>query len=587
MKLMKGAVLALFFAVLLFGSTAAQAVPDPSEMQAPPPEDTTANAVSILRDTVAGLNPDGRGLPANVAARVRQARTHTAAALNEFVGVEPRLPVVLTRMAAAANALETAKRLSSNASVDDELTRHQTALIGVARGVADGLLQVATNAGVDRARLIRAQASIAAGDQLAGKGKPGPAINIYKKVLSLKNNIVFDPDVFEAQVRQALDSQTTGYAVALNVKGKLVNSWGDGDRLTIQDTNIIAVPMTPDNEMNIASVSKTLTATMALYHMADEGISIDDPIADYLPGDWTLGANIDDPENPLTFRHLLTHTSGLGGRNLNTNARQGCGTSFASMQACLAQGSVLADRTFFYDNGNFALFRIMMPYLDGKWCNDPNNADCPVATEANTSEAYRRFAQCSLFTWMGISTGEALPDLSGCVGPDVKPNSNEGVETPMHWAPDPTVPSRSAGDWTNSVGGGGWYFSAHELARFMAYMRYDNTILPVSTRNLMYQNFLGWMDPLNYSWAMGKFVPYHFHGGDLCAPFDTQPAGVSVCSFTIRPRGVDTCIADFPDGVQAALLINSMGGDYNGAAAGNVYQCVVLKTAYENAFVVK
>jgi len=68
------------------------------------------------------------------------------------------------------------------------------------------------------------------------------------------------------------------------------------------------VPVGPDTLFMLASVSKTMTGT-ALMTLFDEGrFSLDDPVASF------LSFPLDNPKAPgipITFRHLLTHTSSL------------------------------------------------------------------------------------------------------------------------------------------------------------------------------------------------------------------------------------------------------------------------------------
>ena len=66
--------------------------------------------------------------------------------------------------------------------------------------------------------------------------------------------------------------------------------------------------------MDISSVSKTVTATAILHILQSQPGGLDaalsTPLADYLPSDWTPGANVQF----VTLRHLLTHTSGFSRR---------------------------------------------------------------------------------------------------------------------------------------------------------------------------------------------------------------------------------------------------------------------------------
>lgn len=70
------------------------------------------------------------------------------------------------------------------------------------------------------------------------------------------------------------------------------------------------VPMRPDTMFWIASMTKPITATAVLM-LQDEGkLSVDDPVAKYLPELGNLKTPGGEPAN-LTLKHLLTHTSGM------------------------------------------------------------------------------------------------------------------------------------------------------------------------------------------------------------------------------------------------------------------------------------
>ena len=68
-------------------------------------------------------------------------------------------------------------------------------------------------------------------------------------------------------------------------------------------------PATPETVYLIGSTFKAMS-TIALFQLMEEGkFKLDDPVSRYI--DFTIQG--DDPKNPVTFRHLLTHTSGLDG----------------------------------------------------------------------------------------------------------------------------------------------------------------------------------------------------------------------------------------------------------------------------------
>jgi CubicO group peptidase (beta-lactamase class C family) len=76
-------------------------------------------------------------------------------------------------------------------------------------------------------------------------------------------------------------------------------------------------PMRVDSIFWIASMTKPVTATAVLM-LQDEGkLSVDDPVAKYLPEFAELKTPSGKPAN-LTLRHLLTHTSGMDNADAET-----------------------------------------------------------------------------------------------------------------------------------------------------------------------------------------------------------------------------------------------------------------------------
>src|SRR6202022_217730 len=69
--------------------------------------------------------------------------------------------------------------------------------------------------------------------------------------------------------------------------------------------------MRVDSIFWIASMSKPITATAVLMLMEEGKVSLDDPIAKYVPE--LAGLKTAEGKTPrITLRHLLTHTSGMG-----------------------------------------------------------------------------------------------------------------------------------------------------------------------------------------------------------------------------------------------------------------------------------
>lgn len=98
--------------------------------------------------------------------------------------------------------------------------------------------------------------------------------------------------------------QLPGTAVGIVHDQELVYAAGFGHADVESDT-----PMTADSIFRIASHSKLFTA-ISVMQLRDAGkLQLDDSITDYLP--WFDIQNRHSNSQPVTIRHLLTHTSGL------------------------------------------------------------------------------------------------------------------------------------------------------------------------------------------------------------------------------------------------------------------------------------
>jgi len=105
--------------------------------------------------------------------------------------------------------------------------------------------------------------------------------------------------------RMMTEAKVPSATVALVYKDKIIWIGAFGY------TNLWAkVKASPDSVYLIGSTFKTMSM-YALFQQMEKGLfKLDDPVNDYLKD---LRIRGDDPSNPVTFRSLLTHTSGLPG----------------------------------------------------------------------------------------------------------------------------------------------------------------------------------------------------------------------------------------------------------------------------------
>jgi methyl acetate hydrolase len=122
-----------------------------------------------------------------------------------------------------------------------------------------------------------------------------------------------------AVLKAATDrGEVPGVAVAVVSKDGLLYSEGFGKSRTLTNT-----PMAKDTIFNMASMTKPVTS-VAIMMLVDEGkLKLDDEVATYLPkwkdplviskfNEADASYETRPAKRPITIRHLLTHTSGIG-----------------------------------------------------------------------------------------------------------------------------------------------------------------------------------------------------------------------------------------------------------------------------------
>ena len=366
----------------------------------------------------------------------------------------------------------------------------------------------------------------------------------------------FDLDKFEQNIKNAFaGDKATGYAYAINVDGQLKRSGKGGVAQRARDHENedgvnVPVEQSPTKRMNIASVTKTITAAAVLRAIQDNkavghpNLTINSKIDPFLPASWARGAGVKD----LTFKDLLSQYSGMNDNGGSTDGK--------ALQKWIADGATREKEDFKYINANIAIFRVVLPYMLASEATRKNwdylAQHDNVALNLAVSNEFRRILRETIFEPMGIKDAEF--------------KSADPVPTLLYNSTN-EVKGYAVGDWLLAGGGGGWFLSAVDLARFLAHLRYNDKILSPSTRQKMNDFRLGWRPPKEYGTVQGKHGNYYAHGGGLKYGPDDATVGMS------------SGIMDYGNGVQAALVINSLGtyGD----------KIRILRDAFDNAWVVE
>jgi D-alanyl-D-alanine carboxypeptidase len=323
----------------------------------------------------------------------------------------------------------------------------------------------------------------------------------------------FSVNRFANQLRNRLSGNAKGWAFAINTNGVLAEEDAGGDARAPSEGRLA---MTPGRRLNIASVSKTITAVAVLRLLEEVGLTIHDRIWPFLPDTWMLGPGV----TSLRFRHLLTHQSRLVSTNTNFQNT----LSYTGLAATIQTGAV-APPGYNYLNANFALFRVIIPTLWRAAGQQAANND----TDAAANFFYAIYIMDELFGEMGDAIGQNASTSELDANPTLYYNtvsSNSGI---------------SMGNWAALAGGGGWHLSARELAAFLAHITYNDDVLSPAVRAQMDALALGW-SPLNNT--LGQFGQYLAHGGSITIL--TAPGG-----------RVRTAIVKFSIQCEVALVANS------------------------------
>jgi CubicO group peptidase (beta-lactamase class C family) len=263
-----------------------------------------------------------------------------------------------------------------------------------------------------------------------------------------------------AGIDKAINRQAVGYTYLILERGRVVASNTFGQAHTAADPP--AVALSPDDRMNIASVSKTLTAVAALKLLAAKHVSVDTPISSFLPKSWTLGPNV----QTITFKELLTHTSGI-------RSSQDLATGYDDLRTLMARGIKPGDKVYHYQNHNFALFRILISYLNG--FDDSGVADIGAAT----SQRYLDYMNSVYDPFFPVTCD---------------PYESVGVHVLSYPYPAGSSQGFDWGDWTAICGGGGLQLSVDEMGVFLTRLN-RGAFLPSDQLQQMYDDLLGWDYP--------------------------------------------------------------------------------------------
>ena len=267
-----------------------------------------------------------------------------------------------------------------------------------------------------------------------------------------------------ANICGTLENHVVGYSCEV---GGMRPGFGG---LARTSTNPPSTPMTPDLVTDIASVSKTMTATAILQLLAKDGLTIETKISKYIYSDWHQGANIDK----ITFKELLTHSAGF------SQLPQGaCGNdiTYSALETIVANGVTASNIGVpKYGNCNFALLRELMPALQGQPLTNIPDGD---QRAKQSSAMYINYVNAHVFQPVSVPPSSCTP-----------PTGTNGILS--YTNPAGTTSGDVWGDWSLMCGSGGWVLSGDEIFRVINDLATGNTLLTNTEKKMMFTDCLGW-----------------------------------------------------------------------------------------------
>lgn len=340
-----------------------------------------------------------------------------------------------------------------------------------------------------------------------------------------------------ASVAAQMQGKAFGWQLSISQNGTLKAADEGGFAVSAADNNGVPVPMQASMQMELASVTKNVTAVATMKLLRRNGLTPETVVWPYLPKTWDVSKF-----KQVKFRHLLTHTSGLN-QAITAMANPPSNNGWNAMQTVVANGTVV-DSQRSYKNANFAILRIVNAEL---W-NRSGGKKYTNAAEEITINAANHTSYVLEYMREFIFKPAQIGGI-GCIAP----GTTTGVRS---YAINSTQASKGKvlGTGTEECAGArGLAMSSAQLVQYLSKLR-SGAIVSQADLDWMDEQRAGWNEDSNggdggqYGGpADGEADNWrspgaYWHGGDLIG--DNQPQ-------------LHTCAMTFDDGTQATLLVNS------------------------------
>lgn len=157
-----------------------------------------------------------------------------------------------------------------------------------------------------------------------GAGLVGKTRELYVTQIGVERTKKLAPDYaidwakFGSEIDRQLGGKVVGYAYAITRDGGIMRSGAGGFRRLKVDGGTL--PFTTKTQAQTASTAKTINAAAIIMALDERGLTVDAKVAPFLPDCLKLGQSM----STLTFRQILSHTSGLPKVSCNGGSPYDC-----------------------------------------------------------------------------------------------------------------------------------------------------------------------------------------------------------------------------------------------------------------------
>jgi CubicO group peptidase (beta-lactamase class C family) len=277
------------------------------------------------------------------------------------------------------------------------------------------------------------------------------------------------------------EGKAEGYAYVVAQNGQVVASGAVGLAHSPHENPNPNLPWATTTRMNLASVSKTVTAVAAMSLVQQGKMALTDSFLPYIQSQISnsVGAGV----STVTIADLLSMTSAMVGDG--TLYTSGGESIYAFLNTYLHQSLAAGATpgvTYVYSNTNFTILQAVIEQIA---------ASLPAAYTSYTDYVNR-----AVLAPMGVSTTLFSPSPDPLASATLSYTDASDTRLGYYW---PAM---------QCVGPGGLIAPATEVIKYLIGIR-NHTVLTAGTTNTMFTQSLGW-----YPWV-GAYGTYYHHNGGL------------------------------------------------------------------------